>query len=152
MPHYGDPIKQVGKSIAQTDQNAKAALRRAYPIVPKIERSRDIFDSIQAFEMFFDVERENYEVRVDFYFNKPPPVCSISGAKMCCDEFVMGPGQQLLQTTSPYIAGDTFVTINGIVQTRGVNYEERDPDNGIIWLAGLSVTTQYIAICYLRET
>ena len=56
MPHYGDPIRKTGQQIAQIKENAQAAINRAHPIVPKIERARDIFDTKNAFEMYFDIE------------------------------------------------------------------------------------------------
>lgn len=148
MPHYGDSIKEVGKSLHHIKTNAEAALRRAYPIQPKIERTRDIFDSTQPLEMTFTTDHAGMQVSLFLFFNKPPPQCALLNIKKCCQEFTVGPGAHLLQVDNSYVPGLVQVTINGFDTAL---FEERDPTNGLIYVFGTSANPQNINICYIRE-
>lgn len=150
MPHFGDPINQLGKDLAAIKYNAQAALRRAHPVIPKIERTRDIFDDTQPFEMFFDIDDTDKGVSMDLYFNKPPPACAIGDTRFCCTDFAEEPGGHLLQVPNPYVSGSVHVLINGNPQTRNIDWEERDPDNGLLYVNGIN-SSQFIDVCYIRQ-
>jgi len=151
-----DGINQVGKSLGKTKRNSEAALRRYVPIIPKIERTRDIFDDVIPFEMSFEVTEGHSEGTLDLHFNKPPPVRSCRGGRfgMCCDEFttdIADSGPQLLQI-SPYISGSVTVFRNDVELTVNVNFVEYDHSLGLVYIAGTSTSPQHITICYVRDT
>lgn len=143
-----DTLNQVGKSLGKTKKNAEYAVKRFSPNIPKIERTRDIFDSLLPFEMPFSSENGAL-VSLDLYFNKPPPIsCRGNGTfGMCCQNFTIAGNSLLTITNPPYQPGSVTVILNGVLLTPNVQFEERDPTVGLVYVQG----TGFLDVCYVRE-
>ncbi len=147
-----DNLKELGKIINQTKRNSEAALRRYNAEHPKIERVRDTFDNLIPFEMEFNTERQDRKCVLDLFFNKPPPLVGCNGERynIPCTEFILGPGNHLIQVTARYKPGSVVVFRNGTKLTYA-EYGEYDPINGIVFVIGTD-TTSVFNICYLVDS
>src|ERR1041385_1525757 len=104
-----DELSQLGKGLKKTQEDVDYALSRAHPIGPRIERSRDIFDSIVQFEMFFKTDEHESEMLLSLVFSPAPNncCCTICTCSIC--EFFTG-------QTSP-----VFITSHDILDPTTVN-------------------------------
>lgn len=146
-----DKLSQVGKSLGQTKKDAETALRRYQPKHPKVDRIRDVFDDTIPFEMEFKTEDNETLFHMDLYFNKPPPLSGCNGRyDYPCQEFLLSSGDHLVQVTSRYKQGSVVVFRNGIRLLSG--FSEYDPEQGLIFLQGLTTETIAFNICYIIDS
>lgn len=106
-----DSLRQVGKYIGKTGRTADQALKRAYPIQPRLERIRDVFDPINSFEMSFETTEHDERVSLDLFFRFPPPSrgCTIGCIHTLCEGFAATAGDNAVTVSFPYLAGSVRV-------------------------------------------
>lgn len=142
-----DSLRQVGRSIRQTNRNANYAIKRVTNRVPKRERARDSMSSLFPFSMLVESEGKGDKFTIQINFNKPPPSdCSAECIATACEDFELSEGAYLLNTTNPYEAGTVRVYSQG--QTlEAAQWVEENPSAGQVYVQAQG-DIQMIVICY----
>lgn len=143
-----DKLNQLGKSLGQMRSDNDSALIRHQPIVPTIERARDVFDFNTPFEMHFKVEPNHRRMELDLIFQKPPPYCLGGEWALKCDEFdFVGGGSHLVQTVIPYQLDSISVFVNEI-QLEDSKIEQVDPSTGQVYFVYDGTDDIVVNVCY----
>jgi len=143
-----DNLNEIGKYIQKTRKDTDYALTRYHATIPKVERTRDVFDSEIPFEMGFETEGKEQTVTMNLIFNLPPPLgdCNTDCLQATCQTFDVTPGDHLVTVDNPYNAGSVTVFVD-YVQSLPSGFEEVSPGAGTVFVQG-SETTSKITVCY----
>lgn len=112
-----DNVNEVGKFLRKTRKDVDFSLTRYHKNIPRIERTRDIFDAEIPFEMAFDTDKNDSTVFLNINFNKPPPVNECKNAecvKIACQSFELAVGNHYVNVDNPYIAETVTVFIDHV--------------------------------------
>lgn len=112
-----DGIKQSGKYIGETGERTDTALKRVAPIIPMVERVRDIFDAALPTEMEFHKPKDDTVVTMDIKFL--PPLYNIGTSVSCGDCFCRSSesfagGSSTYTVLQEYISGTVNVYVDGV--------------------------------------
>lgn len=145
-----DSLNQIGKYIRKTGKDADRAVKRAYPIQPRLERVRDVFDSTTGFDMQFEIDNKDTKVLLDLNFTLPPPTrgCKAGCIISQCEEFDFeSGGNHSVTLDHSYLAKSISVFVNG---ERLPDYQvnELSPGAGEVFYQGTSGPDK-VAICYV---
>jgi hypothetical protein len=148
-----DNLKQVGQFIKNTRKGVDHALKRYHGDIPKVERTRDIFDSEIPFEMNFSTEKPGERVLLNLNFNKPPPMndCVADCLEARCESFTLQPGNHIVQLAQGYTAGTITVFVDA-VPVLDSDFDEVDPANGTVYIQSESLDTYVATVCYTFGT
>ena len=143
-----DSLKQIGNYIKDTKKDTDFGLKRYHANIPRVERTRDVFDSDVPFQFTFKTEHPKDRITLNLIFNKPPPLsqCNNGCVTAQCQTFNVTPGDHLLTVDNPYNAGSVTVFVD-YVQALASGFEETNPEAGTVFVQG-SETTSTITICY----
>lgn len=137
-----DSTNQVGKALKNTDVNVNYALAKDFSRNFRVERARDIFDSIIPFEMDFPVDIVNETTTVDLWFYPPPPSCCCTQCNCANCETFSG-NDPVLITNHPFIPETVHVFLN---DTPTTNYSLTNSTT--ITLGFTPTITDVVSVCY----
>jgi len=149
-----DSLRQVGQSLGKTGRDADRALKKVFPIKPRLERVRDVFDSTVQFEMEFVKEDNDKRVLLDLFFNLPPPLrgCKIGCIYTRCEEFDFeAGGNHYVTLEHPYNAGSVSVYLNGD-KLPDTDVVESSPESGEVFYQTSSSGPDIVVFCYIYDT
>lgn len=153
-----DNLKEVGKALKKTSDNASRAVKKQNPIRPSVERTRDIFDPAIPFTMEFQVSPNQKSISLDLEFNKPPPLSNcLTGTEVdfYCEEFTMdmGPGDHEITLNHRVYPDTVFVFINTQQWSNwGLITEGSYASNAVILVQNLTEAENTVSICYRAKT
>lgn len=141
-----DNINELGKYLRETDDRTDAALSRYIQPRARIERVRDVFDSVISFDMYFNTERDDQRVMLDLFFQEPIPchndICSACETYEADQDYPYG--TLIVTTTHSYIAGSVTAYKNGVA----VAFSEVSPQQGKVKIKAYVFLGDIITICY----
>lgn len=142
-----DNINQLGKNLNKQGKTSKAALNKDKPIIPQIERTRDVMDYTVPFEMDFKTTYEGHRVLLDLNFMPPPKTgCCADCACSVCEYFNGGLTETLYQVTYAYVPGTISVFVGNVFT---IDYGETDPTLGQVTVWAQNNTS--VIICYIYD-
>lgn len=142
-----DNLNQLGKQLNENRDVADTALSKNKPIIPQIERTRDVMDYTVPFEMEFRTQREGHRVTLDLNFMPPPKTgCCADCVCTICEFFAGGITETLYQVTYAYVPG----TVHAYKNNAPTPFQETDPTLGrvTVWAQNDSD----VVICYVYDT
>lgn len=141
----GDDANQVGRILKNQGNDAADALRRYVPKPRKVERARDIFDSLVPYTMEFETHANERTVVLNLMFYPPPPSnCCSNNLCSACETFA--DGSQVIQLDRPYIQDSVLVYIRGIRRT---TFTQTNPATGVVTINSSIAVGDVVRVCYV---